>query len=293
MKTTNLLERIWIGATRQPHKLLLTIFLSYSAGWVLFEPVIALIPASTEYLIGGVRFALLIIVSVLVGLFRVARPNTVELLFQNNRIIIEFGDLFAQDALRVVPISKFMYEVQVIPISIQALVIKKFVDKLGPEGYDTYTTQLDDALKNVIYEPMVRSHDRGEEKRYRLGTCAVIEENGDNYLLFALTETELKEFIVTNNNCTVNDLWMALDKLWDFVAKESHGRNVSIPLLGTGITGIRLAPQHVLELNILAIVSSIIENGRLTAGEIRIVLHPKYFDVIDLDRFQEFWQQNF
>lgn len=55
------------------------------------------------------------------------------------------------------------------------------------------------------------------------------------------------------------------------------------------MAGIRLSPNHLLAINILALLNAIVEKGRMTTGEIKIVIHHKYFDDIDLSDFKQKW----
>ncbi len=57
------------------------------------------------------------------------------------------------------------------------------------------------------------------------------------------------------------------------------------------MTGIRLDPTRLLELNLLAIINSLEEGGKITTEEIRIILHPKYIEDINLNDFQSMWGQ--
>ena len=110
-----------------------------------------------------------------------------------------------------------------------------------------------------------------------------------SYILFALTETELKGCI-TNDNCNTSKMWNALEVLWQKARIYSRGQSINIPLIGSGISGIRLNPSQILELNLLAIANALEESGKITTEEIRIVLHPKYMETIDLRNFQSLWK---
>ena len=109
------------------------------------------------------------------------------------------------------------------------------------------------------------------------------------YLLFALTKTELKGHI-PNDNCQVTDLWIALREFWREAPTTPRGRPVSIPLVGSGAAGIKLLPTQVLELNLLALADAIAEEGKITTDEIRVVLHSSYLDQIDLSDLKRLWK---
>lgn len=107
-------------------------------------------------------------------------------------------------------------------------------------------------------------------------------------MLFALTETELKGYI-PSDNCNISKMWTALEGFWQKARIHSRGKLINIPLIGSGVTGIRLSPSRILELNLLAISNAIEEGGKITTEEIRIVLHPKYMETVNLEDFQNLW----
>jgi hypothetical protein len=48
---------------------------------------------------------------------------------------------------------------------------------------------------------------------------------------------------------------------------------------------------RILERNLLAILNSFVDEGRkITADEIRVILHPKYFEEIDLNPVAALWK---
>ena len=68
-------------------------------------------------------------------------------------------------------------------------------------------------------------------------------------MLFALTETELEGYI-TQGNCNVSKMWISLEQFWQEARNYSRGKPVNIPLVGSGVTGIRLSANRILELNL-------------------------------------------
>ena len=84
-------------------------------------------------------------------------------------------------------------------------------------------------------------------------------------------------------------MWLSLGKFWYQARIDARGKPINIPLIGSGVTGIRLSPNRILELNLLAIANAIEEGGKITTEEIRIILHPKYMEDINLSDFQNIW----
>lgn len=222
-------------------------------------------------------------------MYRNAVPREITVKHSNSVIKIVFGDLFSFDGFKAIPVSRYFFETQVVSTSLQNKLIQIFVQsKEGTEGFKAYNQAISAALQGENHQEIYRDATQRKEKYYPLGTTVILELKGQDYILFALTETELKGHI-PDDNCNVSKMWVALDKFWEKVRIHARGNSVNIPLIGSGVTGIRLNPTRLLELNLLAITNAIEEGGKITTEEVRIVLHPKYMEDIDLNDFQSIW----
>ena len=289
MTKYGLLYRATLGLRQKPMSALVSIFIVYATIWAVLEPLTGIVPQAEKYFSGEVKFSFLLFVSILIGLYRSAVPKNLIIQYGNSIIEIVFGDLFAVSGLKVIPVSRYFFEIEVVPTSLQHKVIQLFVQSQeGSKGFDAYEKSLSLALKQKPYKETYRSILQRKEKYYPLGTSVPLALDGETYILFALTETEL-EGCITNDNCNASKMWDALETLWQKVRIYSRGRSINIPLIGSGVTGIRLNPNQILELNLLAIANAIEESGKITTEEIRIVLHPKYMETIDLRDFKDLW----
>jgi hypothetical protein len=249
------------------------------------------VPEAQKYLSGDFKFLALVLISSCVGIYRNAVPGEITIKHDNSVIKVVFGDLFSFDGFKAIPVSRYFFETQVVQTSLQNKIIQLFLSsKEGNEGFRVYKQILSNALKGEGYQEVYRDATKQKEKYYPLGTTALLELNGQDFILFTLTETELKGHI-PDGNCNVAKMWTALENLWNKARIYSRGNSINIPLIGSGVTGIRLEPNRLLELNLLAIVNSIEEGGKITTEEVRIVLHPKYVEDIDLSHFQTMWSQ--
>ncbi|GEM_PF-1211558 len=288
----NFLKRIQIGISKSPRKFFTALLVSYGATWGFVEAILGLVPDTENHITGIPWYILFLITSFIIAVILVSRPLKTSFNFLNNEIIIQFGDLFAQDGLQVIPVSQYMYEIEVIPSSLQGIVINKFRDSArGQEGLRKYHHELNSALRNKENVKAHRNVEREiDKKQFSLGTTAKINLLNQEYLMLALTETELQGQI-PDNNCTGTKLWIALEYLWHEADISLGDKSINIPLLGSGISGIELSPNHLLDLNILALLNSIVEKGKITTGKIRIILHDKYLEEIDLTDIKQRWSQ--
>ncbi len=289
MSSYNLLRRVGVGFKKKPLKLLVNIFIVYAAIWTILEPLIGIVPNTSKYFFGDFKFLILVLTSSLIGICRNAVPGEIEIKYGNSLIRVVFGDLFSFDGFKAIPVSRYFFETQVVSTSLQNKLIQMFVSsREGTEGIKVYNQAISNALQGENHQEIYRNATQKKDKYYPLGTTAILELKGQDYILFALTETELKGN-VPNDNCNVSKMWIALEKFWDKARIYARGNSVNIPLIGSGVTGIRLNPTRLLELNLLAITNAIEEGGKITTEEVRIVLHPKYIEDINLDDFKSIW----
>lgn len=289
MSSHSLLHRVSLGVRQKPLKAFVNTFIAYAAIWTVLEPLISIVLPVEKYFLGELKFFILLLVSSLIGLYKSAVPNDLFIQYGNSVIKIVFGDLFSYNGIKAIPVSRYFFEVEVVPTSLQNKVIQFFVQSQeGSKGFDIYEQKLSLALEQEPYQEVYRSATKKKEKYYPLGTTTFLELNGEGYILFALTETELKGHI-SNDNCNVSKMWTALEAFWQKARVHSRGNPINVPLIGSGVTGIRLSPSRILELNLLAISNVIEEVGKITTEEIRVVLHPKYMEIINLDDFKSLW----
>lgn len=289
MNSHNIVYRIIVGIKRRPLKLFASIFIVYAAIWTILEPLLGIVAPAQSYFSGELKFFTLVLVSALFGVYKNAVLVEITLKYSNSVIKVIFGDIFSFDGFKAIPVSKYFFETEVISTSLQNKIIQMFVQsKEGTKGFEEYKQKLFNAVQGETYQEVYRDATQQKEKYYPLGTTAFLELNGESYILFALTETELKGNI-PDGNCNVSKMWTALELFWKKVRVHARGNAVNIPLIGSGVTGIRLSTARILEINLLAIVNAIEEEGKITTEEIRIVLHPKYLEDINLNDFQGIW----
>jgi Domain of unknown function (DUF6430) len=290
MNKYGFLHRVILGVRQKPLKTLTSIFIAYAAIWTVLEPLISIVLPVGKYFSGELKFFILVAVSSLIGLYKTAVHKDLSIKYGNALIKVVFGDLFSFDGIKAIPVSRYFFEVEVVPTSLQSKIIQFFVQSQeGSKGFDFYEQSLSSALEREPCQENYRSATQRNEKYYPLGSTAFLKLNGKDFVLFSLTETELIGYI-PNDNCDISKMWASLEVFWPKIRVQSRGRSINIPLIGSGVTGIRLSPNRILELNLLAIINAIDEGGKITTEEIRIVLHPKYMETIILDDFQSLWR---
>ena len=175
MTKYGLLYRVILGLRQNPPRVLVSIFITYATIWAVLEPLISIIPQAEKYFSGELKFSVLLFTSTLIGLYRSAVPKDLVIQYGNSVIRILFGDLFTFSGFKVIPVSRYFFEIEVVPTSLQYKVIQFFVkSQEGSKGFDAYEKSLSLALEHESYQEVYRSVLQTKDKYYPLGTIAIL-----------------------------------------------------------------------------------------------------------------------
>ena len=280
------LKLLWIGLKRHPSRFLKSWFLAYSAVWTImssfafFFPVLR--PTSWSLLVVGV-LALMAIGSLLWGFYRVFPKRKVQIRMQSidTTISVEFGDLFEAEGGKAIAVNEFFDSQLGEPVARRSLhgqlIERKFQDH--PETFDKLVAE---ELRNEPFEEVERTG--GNNKRYEIGTTAVIKIGAERFFFPALSKTDVGTF---KAYCDVPILLKALDGLWSAVRTRAGGERVSVPLIGGGLSGIGLPPYQLLQMIILSII--IANKNDHIRSEICIFIARELMEEIDLDTLESQW----
>lgn len=202
----------------------------------------------------------------------------------DTRIIIQFGDLFEQDGWKAVPVNEFFDSLvddkHVSSESLHGI----FLQKLWGGNIADWDKQIDNSLSdNDFIEQIDRKS--GKTKRFKIGTTAIAEKDGNKFLCVALTKTNIGSL---QADATSIDLIQSLNGLLIKSREVCAGASLNIPLLGSGLsrTGIKL---NILVDLILMVIFEESKKAKVTE-EIRIILPKDKTKEIDLNTLQKDWR---
>jgi len=250
MMTMQSLTDLWFGITKHKMKTITYVFTCFSVLFTLVKIVTQFFPsvqiAGVAPLVAGV------IISIGFGLRKVWKPSsaTIHIANSNTSLDIVFGDLFAQDGVRAIAVSEFFETELGAPVSDKSL-HGAFLKRHFSGYAESIDVQLATELKNE--QPTVAEDKScGKKLCYPIGTTALIRVNEERYLLFALTKTN-------HENCKVYSdvelMWRALHRLWRRARVECNGYPLSLPLVGSGLSGLNLPTRDLLNLVILSTIT--------------------------------------
>ena len=277
-----LLHNIYLGIKRRPLKFLSEIFLAYSALWTLIESVSYFFP---DIKLQGIRcYLALVCIGAMIACIRAyqCRSISFKIGHSNTKVAILFGDIFDRDGHLAIPVNEFFDSelgLPVSPKSLHGIVINRFFGG-HPASFDQLVTT---DLANTPGQDIQRIG--GKSHQYPIGTTAAVRTNSHRFLLFALCVTDLATF---KASVTVPGLVRALEGLCAKARVVLGGEKLVVPLVGSGLSGIGLPANQLLQLILLVLVNETKKNQ--VALDIEVVIHPDRFDEVDLSLIENFWR---
>jgi len=273
----------WCGLRRHPWRSLTYAFAAFSVLWTLTEGVTHFLPGVK--IEGGYALTIIILVSIGFGINRFWKPSSIviKVATTNTRIEVLFGDLFAQSGLRGIGVTEFFESEMGTPVS-ETSVHGLFLKRCFGGGAKDFDKQLKDELKDVASEETQKII--GKRKKFPIGTTALINVDGDKYIVVAIAVTDEATCKARSD---VTKMWVAMHGLWQRARIEAGGHPLNVPLIGSGLSGIGLPSRDLLNLLILSAITETKAN-RITEV-IRIIFHPDRFEELDLRDVKKHWEE--
>lgn len=277
-----MLKSICLGLKRHYWQFLISIFLAFSSFWTVTEAVVYFFPDLNFQ--GKLYFSIYILLGVAIGLFKVSQPRRVSFKVNTSdtKLNIYYGDIFKQKGYIAISANEF-FDSEIGELvsdkTLHGMVIKKYFGG-HPESFDN---AISGDLQNVSFEVVQR--ERGNTKKYPIGTTAKVTANNHNFLLFALSHTNLETLKAHADLSTMFD---AVHGLFEASRNRTGGEKLVIPLIGSGISGVGLPATQMLQLIILIIINE--TKKKQICKEIDLVLHESRFEEIDLETIGKQWR---
>ena len=278
----NPLHNVSLGIKRRPFKFLGEIFFAYSALWTLIESASYFFPDIKLQGIGC--YLILVFVGVLIACIRAYQHRSISLKIghSNTTVTVLFGDLFDRKGHLAIPVNEFFDSELGLPVSAKSLhgiVINKFFGG-HPASFDQLVTT---DLATTLGQDIQRAG--GKSRRYPIGTTASIKTNSHQFLLFALSTTDLGTF---KASATVPDLVKAFEGLCARARVVLGGEKLIVPLVGSGLSSIGLPANQLLQLILIVLVNETKKSQ--FALDIEVVIHTDRFDEVDLRLIENIWR---
>jgi len=278
----NLFHTVVLGIRRHPLRFIGNIFLTYSVIWTLVE--------SASYFISDIKlqgahyYLGLVTLSLVIACARAYQRRSIQfkVAHSNTKITVSFGDIFDHDGHLAIPVNEYFDSelgLPVSPKSLHGIVIDRFFGG-HPASFDQLVAS---DLANKPSDQVQRTG--GKTNQFAIGTTASIQTNSRRFLLFALCRTDITTF---KASASLPDLVRALEGLCAKARLVLGGEKLIVPLVGSGLSGIGLPANQLLQLILLVLVNETKKNQ--IALEIEVVVHPTRYDEVDLGSIETFWK---
>lgn len=194
---------------------------------------------------------------------------------------IYFDDLFNQNGIIVIPVNEYFDTVVDEKIISSTSVHGQFIKRIFGGNIEDLVSQINKELE-LHKEKEIIERPRGNCKKYDLGTTISVNKDGKDYFLVAFTR-----FNDNNKAESFNvEYQRTLNSLLNFIHSNSQGKNINIPLIGAGQSGINLTKQKLLEYLLFSIQ---IHDQLTISGSIGLVLNEKIKKEINLKKIKNIY----
>lgn len=275
------LRDLWQGLSHHPWKTCVNGFVCFSVLWTLTEAVDHFVPGIMFK--GPVALWLLVLISVGYAVKRAWKPTRIDVKIANanTSITVLYADLFEQDGIRAIAVNEFFDSAIGKPVS-ERSVHGQFLQRCFGGHPESFDKQIDEELGSTSFERVTRGE--GKERRFPIGSTALVTVNRDRYIAFALTHTDPA---TCKASADVTMAWTALDALWQRARIECGGIPLNVPLIGGGLSGIGLPTRDLLNLIVLSAITA--TKAKHVTQQIRIVLGFDRFEDLDLRDVKQHW----
>jgi len=221
----------------------------------------------------GIGFLTVLILIFLLLLYRANHLDNILLKINGLKVNVFYDDLFDSSGLKLIPFNEYFDT-----LVDNVIIAEKTLNGIYIKRYYPNTNNLDNQILTALNGKNFTTNDGralGKKKKYDIGTTIEVE---NEYLLTAFThfDNENRAYL------SKGEYLLCLDNLWNEINRIYAQRDVSIPLLGSGISriGNDLTLQNYLEQILNSLKLSNLDNAYNT--KINIVLHENVKSDINL-----------
>ena len=231
----------------------------------------------------GLPWGLVILaVSAIYGLVQ-SWPRPIEQSYSSPNTVIRIikGDILNQAGHLVIGICD-TFDTQPPNIIARDSLQAQALDRLFGGDIAELDSRIDLALAG--YSPIETIQKLGKQRRYELGTIAVLTESGRK--LFFVAYTYLNEHNQARG--TADGIWKSLLNLWMQVSKQGNGGTISISVIGGGQARIAQILPAQDSIRFIALSFILASRHEKVCDELRIVVRPTEYKRLDRLELQSF-----
>lgn len=256
---------------------------TYGAIWLLAESIGEFFDSFAPK--GWLSYGVILAVAATGGAWRAWPKRRIEFQIPGTDSTVEmrFGDIFACDGIAVISVNEYFDGELGDHVSENSLHGGFIKDVLGGQS-SAFFELTSRALKAVVPKEVAVARSSGRCDRYAIGTYARVDVNDRRYLLTVLAHTDLETLKAW---ATIHDLWACLSGVWEGIRAHSNGMPVSVPLIGSGLSGTGLPPGELIQVIVTSFLCHTKE--RKIADRVSLVLPHHLVGKVDLNSVKRSW----
>lgn len=261
------------------------------AVWALTEMTIAALPVAKVFLEahGGdyLRLMALLFVGVFVGYVIEPTHVTFKVPTTDTKITLKYGDLFAENANLLIGVNELFDGELGLPVAKSTVHGQLIMRNYGGSAA-AFRAAVDPALASTGAPPRATGRAMEPSGAFPIGTTAKVPNGQHSAFLMAMARTDLS---TSKASSDVPTLWTALKGGLQTVHDQGNGEPLAMPLFGNGQAGIKLEPQHILRLLILALVDFTTNSNARLPRQVTVALHDSCFSELDIREIARDWKK--
>jgi hypothetical protein len=226
-----------------------------------------------------------IVLSSAFAIWQTWRKKAIKLKISNNLTInVIEGDLFSfaqDDNYVVIPVNEYFDTIVDEKVINKGSLHGQFILKYYADNPAKLHDEIDDYLATQQIEGIIAPRDQSEgyEKKYPLGTCAIIKHNHTNFVLLALTHFDDEDHAYVE----LSEFGRSISRMCHFLSDKVGTTPVFMPLMGMGLSRLNQSAQFILKYTLDTIVG--IKDLAMVGG-IHVVVFPPVAKTINLNEIK-------
>ncbi|WP_264509721.1 macro domain-containing protein [Flavobacterium sp. N1719] len=203
----------------------------------------------------------------------------------NTEICIKVGDLFSQQNNIVVTSSDYFDTT--IPQGAKVSLKSQMIDKFFSGNIQTLDNLIDKSLTDQGKSGTYNAFKNGKKYCYPVGTIAVVPTS-QNKLFITILATLSFTNNIKQTSSDPDKLNIVLNELWKQIRIEGRMKEVSVPILGSGLSGINLSNLMIIESIILSYATH--SKSSRISDKLTIIIPENKYDPKDFYEICRFLQ---
>lgn len=226
-----------------------------------------------------------IVLSIAFALWQTWRKKAIMLKISNNLTIsVNAGDLFSyaqNDNYVVIPVNEYFDTIVDEKVINKGSLHGQFILKYFADNPTRLHEEIEDylAIQQIKGTIVPRDHSKGYNKKYHLGTCAIIKHDHTNFVLLALTHFDEEDHAYVE----LSEFGRSISHMCHFLSDKVGTTPVYMPLMGMGLARLNQPAQFILKYTLDTIVG--IKDLAMLGG-INVVIYPPVAKTVNLNEIK-------